>query len=290
MNKNLSIYFKSKNILIDELLKKENIKLYKKQNILDKLTFKSKTYPDIYFHSGVLDEESIELVENSKKTIANSYTMKQEMIKACNITNDKIEVIYPTITSTYLKPKESKEILSQELNLNKKDKIILFHAKNLMKNGVIEFLNIIATLSANNFKAIIAGDSKQIYTLKFKFTKYNLDDKVMLLEDYKNMDLLYSAADIYILPTYIKAFSSNVIKAMFYKTAVFVSANSASREVIDIFSTMDSPTDRSMQFKVDAILSNKDEVKNIKKTNKETADEFLFDIQFKRLEEILSDI
>jgi len=290
MNKNLSIYFKSKNILIDELLKKENIKLYKKQNILDKLTFKSKTYPDIYFHSGVLDEESIELVENSKKTIVNSYTMKQETIKVCNITNEKIEVIYPTITSTYLKAKESKEIITQELNLNKKDKIILFHAKNLMKNGVIEFLNIIATLSANNFKAIIAGDAKQIYTLKFKFTKYNLDDKVILLEDYENMDLLYSAADIYILPTYIKSFSSNVIKAMFYKTAVFVSANSASREVIDIFSTMDSPSDRSMQFKVEAILSNKDEMKNIKKTNKEIADEFLFDIQFKRLEEILSDI
>jgi hypothetical protein len=77
---------------------------------------------------------------------------------------------------------------------------------------------------------------------------------------------------------------------MFYKTAVFVSANSASREVIDIFSTMDSPSDRSMQFKVEAILSNKDEMKNIKKTNKEIADEFLFDIQFKRLEEILSDI
>ncbi|WP_419765217.1 MAG: glycosyltransferase [Arcobacter sp.] len=290
MNKNLSICFKSKNVLVDELLKKENIRTYKKQNILDKLTFKTKTYPDIYFHSGVLDEESIELVENSKKTIANSYTMKQDMIKACNITNEKIEVIYPTITSTYLKPKESKEILTHELNLNKKDKIILFHAKNLIKNGVMEFLNIIATLSSNNFKAIIAGDAKQIYTLKFKFTKYNLDNKVILLEDYQNVDLLYSAADIYILPTYIKSFSSNVIKAMFYKTAVFVSANSASREVIDIFSTMDSPTDRSMQFKVEAILSNKDELKNIKKTNKETADEFLFDIQFKRLEEILSDI
>lgn len=290
MNKNLSIYFKQKNVLIDELLKNENIQIYKKQNILDKLTFKTKSYPDIYFHSGTLDVEAIELVENSKKTIANSYTTKQELIKACNITNDKVDVVYPTITSSYLKPKESRDILIQELDLNKKDKIILFHAKNLMKNGVLEFLNIIASLGTNNFKAIIAGDSKQIYTLKFKFTKYNLDDKVILLEDYKNIDLLYSAADIYILPTYIKAFSSNVIKAMFYKTAVFVSANSASREVIDIFSTMDSPSDRSMQFKVEAILSNKDELKNIKKTNKEIADEFMFDIQFKRLEEIVSNI
>jgi hypothetical protein len=95
---------------------------------------------------------------------------------------------------------------------------------------------------------------------------------------------------MYILPTYVKAFSSNVIKAMFYKTAVFVSANSASREVVDIFSTMDSPNDRSMQFKVEAILTNKDELKNIKKANKELANEFLFGIQFKRLEEMVFNI
>ncbi len=290
MNKNLSIYFKQKNVLIDEILKKENIKVFKKQSIFEKLTFKTKTYPDVYFHSGVLDEESIEMVENSKKTIANSYTMKQEMIKVCNITNDMVEVVYPTITSSYLKPKDSKEFLAQEFNFNKKDKIILFHAKNLMKNGVIEFLNIISSLTTNNFKAIIAGDTKQIYTLKFKFTKYNLDDKVILLEDYANIDLLYSATDIYILPTYVKTFSSNVIKAMFFKTAVFVSSNSASREVVDIFSTMDSPTDRSMQFKVEALLSNKDELKNIKKSNKETGDEFLFEIQIRRLEGILSNV
>ena len=88
----------------------------------------------------------------------------------------------------------------------------------------------------------------------------------------------------------IKSFSSNVIKAMFFKTAVFVSANSASKEVIDIFSTMDSPTDRSMQFKVEALLSNKDELKNIKKTNKESCSEFLFDIQFRRIKEIVFNI
>jgi len=290
MNKELSIYFKSRNILIDELLKKENINLYKKQSIFEKMIFKAKTYPEIYFHSGAIDDESIDMIENSKKTVANSYTMKQDIIKACNITNDMVEVIYPTITSVYLKPKVSKELLCQEFNIDKKDKIILFHSKNLMKNGVIEFLNIIASLHMNNFKAIIAGDSKQIYALKFKLTKFNLDDKIVLLEDYANIDLLYSAADIYILPTYIRTFSSNVIKAMFYKTAVFVSANSASKEVIDIFSTMDSPNDRSMQFKVEAILSNKDEMKKIKKENKETANEFIFDIQFKRLEELLSNI
>ena len=262
----------------------------KKQTFISKLRFKSKTYPDIYFHSGVLDDESIDIINNSKKTIANSYTMKQDIIKVCSITNDKVEVIYPSITSIYLKPKESKEKVYQEFNIDKKDKIILFHSKNLKKNGVIEFLNIIASLSFTNFKAIIVGDSKQIYTLKFQFSKYNLDDKVILLEDYQNIDLLYSAADIYILPTYAKAFNSNVIKAMFYKTAVFVSANSASREVIDIFSTMDSPNDRSMTFKVEAILSNKEELKKIKKENKETSCEFLFDIQLARINSILDNI
>ncbi|MGB9801470.1 MAG: glycosyltransferase, partial [Arcobacter sp.] len=206
MNKNISIYYKLKNVLIEELLKDENISLYKKQSIFQKLTFKVKTFPDVYFHNGLLDEEAIEMIENAKKTIVNSYTMKIEIIKTCKITNDKVEVIYPTITSTYLKPKDSKEILFKEFNIDKKDKIILFHSKNLLKNGVLEFLDILASLSNDNYKAIIAGSKNQIYSLKFKFTKYNLDDKVIFVEDYKNIDLLYSAADIFILPTYVKAF------------------------------------------------------------------------------------
>lgn len=77
---------------------------------------------------------------------------------------------------------------------------------------------------------------------------------------------------------------------MFFKTAVFVSSNSASKEVIDIFSTMDSPNDRSMQFKVEAILSNKDELKKIKKENKDVSNEFLFDIQFERLKQVVANI
>lgn len=284
------IKYNKSNPLIETLIKEENIEVQKKQSFFEKLTFKSKVYPDIYFHSGALDEEAIDTINNSKKSIANCYTMKQEMIKVCSIENSQIEVIYPTITSTYLKPKESKEKLAQELNFDKKDKIILFNAKNLQKNGVLEFLDIIASLNFGNFKAIIAGDSKQIYTLKFKFTKYNLDDKVILVEDYPNIDLLYSAADIYILPTHVKAFNANVIKAMFFKTAVFVSSYSASREIIDIFSTMDGVNDRSMQFKVEAILSNKDELKKIKNENKEGSEEFLFDIQYERLKQIVLNI
>lgn len=290
MTNKITILNKSENILVSKLLEKGSVEELKAPSLLQKFSFKSKSYPDIYFHSGALDEEAIDIVNNSKITVVNSYSLKQDMIKACSVNNGQIEVIYPTITSEYLKPKESKELLAQEMGFDKKKKIILFNAKNLEKNGVIDFLNIIKSLTSTNFIAIIAGDAKQIYTLKFKFTKYNLDHLVYLVEDYKNLDLLYSAADIYILPTYLKGFNANVIKALFFKTAVFVSANSTSREVVDVFSTMENPSDRSMQFKVDALLDNKEELKKIKKENKNLSAEFLLDIQQKRVEEILNKI
>lgn len=286
----IKIFYKTENPITQKLLKRENIEKIKEKSKISKIFSSKKEYPNLYFHQGSLDEESIDIINNAKKTITNSYTSKMEIIKACKVDNSQIEVIYPTITSTYLKPKESKEIISKELGFDKKKRIILFNAKNLAKNGVMEFLQIIISLTNDNFIAIIAGDEKQIYTLKFKFTKLNLDDKVFLVEDYPNIDLIYSATDIYILPTYIKGFNSNVLKAMFFKTAVFVSANSDSKEVIDTFSTMDSPTDRSMQFKVDALLNNKEELKKIKKENKELSNEFLFDVQMKRVEEVLSKI
>jgi glycosyltransferase involved in cell wall biosynthesis len=76
----------------------------------------------------------------------------------------------------------------------------------------------------------------------------NLNDKIILLEDYKNMDDLFLISDIFILPTYNQNFASSVLTAMFCKCAVFVSSNNHAREVVDIFATMDDPDDRSTAF------------------------------------------
>jgi len=274
MQMQITINYKTKNRLIEKLLEQENISLLEKRSMLGKLTFKKKEFADIYFHSGQLDNEVIENIQNTKKIIVNSFTSQNQLLEELKIAKEKIEVIYPAINIEYKNPKEVKKNLCEKLEIDSKKKIIFFTAKNLKSSGVREFIDIVMQLNFKNMIALITGDNKQITNLKFQLSKFDLSDKLILLENYEDIDELFLAADVFILPTHTKNFASNVLKAMYCKCAVFTTANNASKEVIDVFSTMEHPEDRSMQFKIDALLQNKEDMKLIKKQNRKIAKEY----------------
>jgi len=256
-----TISYKSSNLLIENLKKQENIEVLKKENFISSL-FGKKKYADVYFHSGNLDEKSIENIKNSKITIVNSFASMNYIIAKTKISHEKIKVIYPSINVEYKKPKEVKIKLCEELNIDPKTKLILFTAKNFKISGVKEFLDICSSITYSDFKIIIAGEQKQITALQFQLPKYqNLQDKIILLENYKNIDDLFLASDIFLLPTYNKTFSSNILKAMYCKCVVFLSIDNDAKEVVDVFASMDSPTDPSIAFKIDAVLLDKNELK-----------------------------
>lgn len=274
MNQKTTISYKTKNILIDELSKQNDIEILRNLGFIKKI-FSKKKYADIYFHSGNLDEKSIENIKNAKRIIANSFASMNEIIAKTKISHEKVKVIYPSIDIEYKKTKEIKDKVCEELKIDSKNKLILFTAKNFKTSGVKELLDICSSLSYEDFKVIIAGEKQQITALQFQIPKYqSLQSKIILLEDYKNMDELFLASDIFILPTYNKSFSSNIVKAMFCRCAVFLSIDNDAKEIVDVFASMDSPTDPSMPFKVDAILKGKDDLKKIKKDNRKIAKEF----------------
>jgi glycosyltransferase involved in cell wall biosynthesis len=290
MNNKITISYKTNNILIDKLSSQDNIEVLKESNFFSKL-FSKKKYADVYFHSGLLDENSIKNILNAKITITNCFASMNEIIAKTKISHEKIKVIYPSVNIEYKKTKEVKEKLCEELEIDVKHRIILFTAKNFKTSGVKEFLDICSSISSDDFKVIITGDKKQITALQFQIPKYqNLQDKIILLEDYKNIDNLFLAADIFILPTYNKSFSTNVIKAMFCKCAVFLSLNNDAKEIVDVFASMDSPTDSSMGFKLDAVLKGKDDLNLIKKDNRKLAIEFSLSNNLTKINRIIDDI
>lgn len=289
MNKT-TISYKSSNLLIENLKKQENIEVLKKENFISSL-FGKKKYADVYFYSGNLDEKSIENIKNSKITIVNSFASMNYIIAKTKISHEKIKVIYPSINVEYKKPKEVKIKLCEELNIDPKTKLILFTAKNFKTSGVKEFLDICSSITYSDFKIIIAGEQKQITALQFQLPKYqNLQDKIILLENYKNIDDLFLASDIFLLPTYNKTFSSNILKAMYCKCVVFLSIDNDAKEVVDVFASMDSPTDPSIAFKIDAVLLDKNELKKIKKENKKLAKEFELEANLNKMNFILENV
>ena len=287
---NTTILYKSSNILIKELEKQKNIETIKEGNFFSNL-FSKKKYVDIYFHTGVLDEKSIKNIKNSKITIANTFALMNQIIAKTKISHEKIKVIYPSINVKYKNPEETKEKICEELKIDIANKIIFFTAKNIKSSGVKEFLDICSSLTYENFKIIIAAEKRQLASLQFQLTKYQkIEDKILLLEDYKNIDDLFFASDIFLLPTYNKSFSTNILKAMFCECVVFLSLENDAKEILDVFASLDSPTDSSTAFKIDAILQGENDLKQIKKQNRELALEFTLESNLEKINHIIKNV
>lgn len=285
-----TISYKSKNILIEKLEKQPNITFLKEKNFFLKI-FSKKEYPDIYFHTGGLNEVATDKINNSKITIVNSFSIKNEIINKLKIDEKKIEVIYPSININSQEANEIKKRICEELQIDLDSKIIFFTAKNLKSSGVKEFLEICTSLNYQDFKIIIASTSQQINSLKFQLQKYEgLKDKLILLENYKNIENLFFASDIFILPTLNRTFNSNVLKAMFCECVVFVTLQNDAKEVVDVFASMSNPHDSSISFKVDAVLMGENDLKEIKKQNHLLALEFTLENNLKKINHIIENV
>ena len=289
--KQTTVYYKISNTLINNLKHREDIKILKKPSFLTKL-FSKKRYPDIYFHSGELDENSIEFIKNSKFVVTNSFSNLNLILAKTKISHEKIKVIYPSVDIKYQKPKELKEKYKDRFSLTENTKIIFFTAKNFKTSGVKEFLQIVSNLSFIDFKVIIAGTKQQLAALEFTLPKYSkLEPKIILLDESKEkLDELYLISDVFLLPSYNKNIASSVIKAMFCKCVVFSTMNNDAKEILDVYATMENPNDPSTAFKIDAILFDENELKKIKKQNREIALEMSLDKNIDKFNDILTKI
>lgn len=167
---------------------------------------------------------------------------------------------------------------------------VFFTAQNFKNSGSKEFINIVNNLNFKNLKAIVAGDKKEISGLRFQLSKEGLDEKILFFTDYNDLNRLFLVADIFVLPTHTKAFAKNILRAMFFKCAVFVPSTCASSEIVDVFATMMMPSDGSTAFKIDALLGRKEDLKHIKKQNRITAQEFTIDKNLEKIELILQSV
>ncbi len=275
------VYFKSKTPLIEKFLEDFDHELYEEPSFGQKWGFGSdiKT-PDIYFHSGVLKQSDIELMLKSSKVIVSSNTIKANIVDKTNgsITNDMIEVIYPPQDVDKFKKKKFKEGFCDIYDVSKKTKLIYFTGKNYDKTGVITFLKFLRELSSTNFKGVISGSPEQLKSVVPVLKEMDLSDKVILAQGD-----IFRAADIFLLPTSNKLFASSILRAMACKCVVFTPSTNHIFELLDNFSIMSSPTDVSTVHKIDMLLENSDEIKNIQKQNYQKAKDFTFKKQYKKL-------
>jgi len=286
----LHIAINTKTKVITQLEKKFEITYYKEQTFLEKLLLKEKKYPDIYFHQGSINTKALDIIEHSKVTIVNSNALKEQICaKRTYLKADKIFVIYPYINTQLEYNKQLKKEFRKKYEIKKEQRLIFFTGKNLILSGVEKFFEIVHTLERDNYKIVIETNTQEKQKIQERVKHYKLDNQTIILENYTNIDELFIAADMFILPTKQKLFALNVLKAMYFKNAVFISSDNASSEIIDSFSLILGEKDRNTPFKIDALLGNKKELKKIQKENYQVVKNLKFNTYMEELEYIISD-
>jgi len=277
------IYYKNETNLTKYTEQSHNTQLYKDGTFLTKIGFKKRIYPDIYFHSGSLNEFSKRLIINSKITIVNSRILKDTICKTLQISENKIEVILPAYEPKKYKKKEIQKAFKEKYMIDMEKKIIYFTAKDFERNGFKYFCTIINNLEMTNWKAVIStSDEKQMIYAKEFLTHHKLLNDVILINEE-----IFDVADIFILPTIVENFSLSVLKAMAHKCVVFSTRNNNAIEIMDVFSIMNGQKDSNISYKIDMLLRVKDEIKKIKKENFQIASKLTPTYQREKLNKII---
>jgi len=284
----ITIAIKNKTNLTIKLEKKYDVTYYKKQTFFSKLLLQEKRYPDIYFHKGFITSDAINFIENSKTTIVSSLNIKCEIInKIPTIDESKIHIQYPYVIKKLKYEKSIKKEFKKKNNIDTNTKIIFFRGDDLSKAGIEVVLDVLDRMHAENFTLIIESNKKQIVPIELKLKRLKVNYSYILFEDYKNMEELFIASDIFLLPTSQKYFSLDILKAMYYKNAVFLMQTNHASEIIDTFSLIQSSEDRSVSFKIDSLLINKDELKKIQEENVTISDAITLENNFLKTEKII---
>jgi hypothetical protein len=268
----IKIATRTKTNLTVQLEKKYDVTYYVKPTFLKKLLFVKTDYPDIYFHKGSLSVESVTLIENAKIVIVNAINVKKAIVKKLrHLDAEKIHLMYPYYHTKVEFDKEIKKEFKRKYTIDKKSKIIFICGKDLQKSGLMVLFDLISRMYKENFTILIESSSKQIAPLRLQMERSVPTFNYILFEDYQNMEELFIASDIFILPTQQKYFSTDILRAMYYRNAVFLMEENHASEIIDTFSLIQSAEDRSVSFKVDSLLINNEELKKIQKENQKIA-------------------
>jgi glycosyltransferase involved in cell wall biosynthesis len=151
--KKLHIAINTKTKVISQLNKKFELTYYKEQTFFEKLLFKEKKYPDIYFHQGSINTKALDMIEHSSITIVNSNSLKEQILqKRSYIKENKIYVLYPYIATQLQYNKQIKKDFRKKYKIKKKQRIIFFTGKDLLLSGLEKFLEIIKSLEKKIYK------------------------------------------------------------------------------------------------------------------------------------------
>ena len=227
--------------------------------------------------------------QNSKKIIANSNMIKEQIIKTYHIEPSKIAVVYNGVNIKKSNYEKSFTKLSSEFRIKKEKKIILFVGSGFERKGVKEFLEILSKLKSKNYHALIIGKEKKLNYYKQLSNSLHLNNIVSFTGARSDVNDFYAISDIFLFPTSYEPFSNVVLEAMSFHNAIFTTKQNGTHEILEDEYILQTPQDYSIATKIDALLKNPEKLKAIKEKNFKIVQNFTIEKNAKETMDIINE-
>lgn len=208
--------------------------------------------------------------KNSKKIIANSQMVKEEIIRTFDVEPSKIDVVYNGFDAPAFSKEEDKRKVCALLNIPQNSKIVLFVGNGFFRKGLRLFLEIVAKLEQKNYVALVVGRDREQKKYE-KLAKNN--PNVLFLGEQKDVFPLYSASDIFLFPTLYEPFSNACLEALAFGNVVFTTKNNGFSEIMKDASCI-IDTIKTTAKDIDALLGDEAALKRAQNDSVESAKRF----------------
>ena len=169
----------------------------------------------------------------SKAVIANSMMVKKDIIKHYAVPAEKIYIIYNGVDVQRFRPvgKEQKDLIRNSLDI-KNNKVILFAGADFKRKGLFTLLKAFSLLDMKDLKLIVAGKPAGTQYLSMA-KKLGIGRNVIFMGAVKEIERLYSVADVFVLPTVYDPFSNATLEAMASGIPVITTRHNGASELIE---------------------------------------------------------
>jgi len=166
------------------------------------------------------------LVENCNRIIAATEGEKRELIQYYNAVPENIGVVPCGVNLELFKPVD-KKYARQQLDLDREENIILYVGRIDPLKGIDRLLLAGAYLqNKKKFKLIVIGDNNnlqpELQRLTWMSRNLGIQDSVIFAGrvEQENLPLYYSAADVFVLPSYCESFGLVALESLACGTPV----------------------------------------------------------------------
>ncbi|PKL52508.1 MAG: hypothetical protein CVV37_00865 [Nitrospira bacterium HGW-Nitrospira-1] len=175
------------------------------------------------------------LFTNTKRIIANSKMVKEQIIKYYSIPEDRITIIYNGVDLKRFSPENRvkwKDVIRKKFDMAEVERLLLFIGSGFERKGLNTLINAASLIKGEDFKAIVIGKG-DADKYKAIAERLGISDKIIFLGIQNEVEKFYAAADLFILPTLYDPFSNATLEAMASGLPVITTKNNGAAELIE---------------------------------------------------------